>query len=97
MVSCVYARPFDRMPVEVTHLHSSLERVAPTEVVISLYLLLLKSAPWQLYMVDRVQSTFQVQEDDQPPLPPMHHSFVASGRCIGPDDPVVKRKNSHIS
>ena len=33
VVSCVYARPFDRMPVEVTHLHSSLEGVTPTEVL----------------------------------------------------------------
>ena len=93
MVSSVYARPFDRMPVEVTHLHGSLEGVTPREVVLSLYLLSLKSAPWQLYMVDRVQSTLQVQEDDQSSLPPMHPSFVASGRCIGPDAPATERKN----
>ena len=36
--SCGYARPFDRMPVEVTQLHSSLEGVTPTEVESSLYL-----------------------------------------------------------
>ena len=35
VVSCVYARPFDRMPVKFTHLHSSLEGVAPTEVLLS--------------------------------------------------------------
>ena len=46
-----------------THLHSSLERVIPTAVLTLLYLLSLKSAPWQLCMVDRgVQSTLQVQE-----------------------------------
>ena len=38
VVSCVYARPFDRMPVEVTHLHSSLEGGSPTEVESSPYL-----------------------------------------------------------
>ena len=43
MVSCVYARPFDRMPVEVTHLHSSLEGVTPTEVVTGFYLLLCRA------------------------------------------------------
>ena len=32
VVSCVYARPFDRMPVEVTHLRKAPEGVAPTEV-----------------------------------------------------------------
>ena len=39
MVSWVYARPFDRMPVEVTHLHRSLEGVTPTEVITGSYLL----------------------------------------------------------
>ena len=33
VLSCVYARPFDRMPVEDAHLHRSLEGVTPTEAL----------------------------------------------------------------
>ena len=35
----------------------------------------------------------QVQESDQLSLPSIHHSFVASGRCIEPDAPAFKVEN----
>ena len=46
-MSCGYARPLDKMPVEVTHLHSSLEGATPTEVL-SLFRLMVSEVQTRL-------------------------------------------------
>ena len=79
------------MPVEVTHLHSSLEGVTPTEVRSSLtFSEALTLFRFVAHSSVSVYLKLQVHTGGQPVLPVPCHSFVASGRHGEPDAPAIK-------